>query len=100
QTGRHRMRRGRVALALVLGLIQPVAGGALEPTPAVRDAWTTVRTFHEDLTRIDRARDLLEAEVARAPTVEAMLLLSWAHFAWADHRAGTREAKLASYERG
>jgi tetratricopeptide (TPR) repeat protein len=70
------------------------------PTGPVLEAWKVVQTFHEDLTRIDRARDLLETEVVQAPTLEALLLLSWLHLAWADYRATTAEAKLASYERG
>jgi tetratricopeptide (TPR) repeat protein len=66
----------------------------------VVEAWNIVHTFHEDLTRLDRARDRLEAEIVKAPSVEALLLLSWLHLAWADYRATTTEAKLASYERG
>jgi tetratricopeptide (TPR) repeat protein len=77
----------------------PTLAVALEPSP-VAEAWKTVQTFHEDLTRIDRARDRLEGELTRSPTVETLLLLSWLHFAWGDYRATTRDAKLASYERG
>ena len=92
-------RLGAVLLAAVLALT--ALGPALAATPpAVQDAWKNVATFHEDLVRIDRARDLLEAEVAREPSLEALLLLSWAHLLWADYRAPSVEAKLASYERG
>ncbi len=72
----------------------PTAGGP------VLEAWKILNTFHEDRARLDRARDLLESEVARTPTLEALLLLSWVHLAWADYRANTTDAKLASYERG
>src|SRR5215510_7769696 len=94
-------RLGVAALAGVLTLtaIGP-AGASTPPTGAVLDAWKNVATFHEDLARIDRARDLLEAEVARAPSLDALLLLAWAHLLWADYRAPNVEAKLASYERG
>src|SRR5262245_65521616 len=92
-------RRGAVLLAAVLALT--ALGPALAATPpAVQDAWKNVATFHEDLARIDRARDLLEADVAREPSLDALLLLSWAHLLWADYRAPSVEAKLASYERG
>jgi len=92
-------RPGAVVLAGVLALV--AIGPALAATPpAVRDAWKNVATFHEDLTRIDRARDLLEAEVAREPSLDALLLLAWAHLLWADYRAPSVETKLASYERG
>ncbi len=77
------------------------AGAATPPTGGpVLEAWKILTTFHEDQARLDRARDLLESEVARTPTLDALLLLSWAHLAWADYRASTTDAKLASYERG
>lgn len=83
----------------------------LTPEPAVSapalsgvaaEAWGHLTNFHEDRAKLDRARDLLVAEVERTPTpsLEALVLLSWAHLSWADHRAPTTEAKLASYERG
>jgi len=83
-----------------LELVTPGIGDPLQSSFAVREAWQTVQTYHHDLTQIDRARDQLKTEVAGTPTVEALLLLSWLHFAWGDYRATTREAKLASYERG
>ena len=42
----------------------------------------------------------LESEVARTPSLDALLLLAWAHLLWADYRAPDVDAKLASYERG
>jgi tetratricopeptide (TPR) repeat protein len=86
------------AFALLLAV--PVTAVARPASGPTTEAWATVQGFHEDLTRIDRTRDLLESEVSRTPTLEALLLLSWAHLAWADHRAVTTEAKLAGYARG
>jgi tetratricopeptide (TPR) repeat protein len=96
------MRRRVFAALLALLLLTPVAAAraATPPSAALLEAYRNLTTFHEDLARIDRARDLLEAEVARAPSLEALLLLAWAHLLWADFRAPTHEAKLASYERG
>jgi tetratricopeptide (TPR) repeat protein len=88
------------ALAVVLTLASPVGATTPPPSPSVQEAWKMLTTFHEDRTRLDRARDLLESEVARAPSLNALLLLSWAHLTWADYRAGSIDAKLASYERG
>ncbi len=88
------------ALLCFLLLGPASARAATPPSGPVLEAWKDVTTFHEDLARIDRARDLLEAQVARQPTLEALLLLAWAHLIWADYRAPTIEAKLASYERG
>ena len=82
--GRQR-RRGHPATA--------ASGSLLE-------AWNNITSFNEDLSRIDRARDALESEVARTPSLDALLLLAWAHLLWADYRAPDVSAKLASYERG
>lgn len=94
------MRRRVFAALLALLLLTPVAAAraATPPSAGLLEAYRNLTTFHEDLARIDRARDLLEAE--RAPSLEALLLLAWAHLLWADFRAPTHEAKLASYERG
>ena len=90
------------ALAVVLVLSSPASAGATTPPPSssVQEAFKMLTTFHEDRARLDRARELLESEVARAPSLNALLLLSWAHLTWADYRADTIDAKLASYERG
>jgi len=101
--GGHTMTRlvlAALACGLALVLTDPGAAATPPPSAPVLEAWKTFSTFHEDLARIDRARDLLETEVARAPTLEALLLLSWVHLSWADYRATTTDAKLASYERG
>ncbi|HZO40242.1 MAG TPA: tetratricopeptide repeat protein [Methylomirabilota bacterium] len=96
------MRRRAFAtlLGLLLLMAAPAVPAATPPSPSLVEAYKNVTTFHEDLARIDRARDLLEAEVARAPSLDALLLLAWAHLIWADYRAPSAEAKLASYERG
>lgn len=94
----------RLVAACALALLTPAAAGAAPAPPSLTgptaEAWTMLTNFHEDRARLDRARDLLQAQVERTPTLEALVLLSWAHLAWADHRAPTMEAKLASYERG
>jgi tetratricopeptide (TPR) repeat protein len=89
-----------LAAVLTLGVVDTVGAATPPPSGAVVDAWKNVTTFHEDPSRIDRARDLLEKEVARAPSLDALLLLAWAHLAWGDYRAPDVDAKLASYERG
>lgn len=96
----------RVALtALALALAVGAAAGpawAVTPPPSgvLGAALKDVTTFHEDLARIDRARDLLETELAREPSLDVLLLLAWTHLLWADYRATDVDAKLASYERG
>jgi len=94
-----------LALAGLLALL-PI-GGAAAATPPPRgasgsllEAWNNITTFNEDLARIDRARDALEREVAHSPSLDALLLLSWAYLAWGDYRAPSPDARIASYERG
>ncbi|HEV8307284.1 MAG TPA: tetratricopeptide repeat protein [Methylomirabilota bacterium] len=91
------------ALLFVLGLalVTPAATPVTPPTSGpVAEAWALFRSFHEDLARIDRARELLERSVAREPTLDALLLLGWVHLTWADLRATSLDEKLAGYERG
>jgi tetratricopeptide (TPR) repeat protein len=92
----------RLVGVCALGALVPLTAWAAAPALSGRaaEAWTLLTNFHEDRAKLDRARDLLLAEVERTPTLEALVLLSWAHLAWADHRAPTTEAKLAGYERG
>jgi tetratricopeptide (TPR) repeat protein len=100
----HPVSRRSIVATLACGLALALAGSTGAATPPssgpVLDAWKSMTTFHEDLSRIDRARDMLERDVARAPSLEALLLLAWAHLIWADYRAPDVDAKLASYERG
>jgi tetratricopeptide (TPR) repeat protein len=96
------MTRRAPMLALLIALaLAPSPAPAVTPPPGpVADAWTLFSTFHEDLARIDRAREILERVTADTPSLESLLLLAWVHLAWADLRAPSTEAKLASYERG
>ena len=70
------MRRRPLAalLALLLLATATAVPAATPPSPPLVEAYKNVTTFHEDLARIDRARDALEAEVARAPSLNALLL--------------------------
>ena len=90
-----------LALALAVGAAAgPARAATPPPSGALGAALKDVTSFHEDLARIDRARDLLETEVAREPSLDALLLLAWTHLLWGDYRATDLDAKLASYERG
>src|SRR6266403_86282 len=96
----RRLAAASLACVLALGAVGPARAATPPPSGAVLAALKDVTTFHEDLARIDRARDLLENEVARAPSLDTLLLLAWVHLIWADYRAPSIDAKLASYERG
>jgi tetratricopeptide (TPR) repeat protein len=84
-----------VLLALVL-----TAPEAQAQTPA-ETARTMLRQYQDDPTRIERARDLLEAAVAKGAgtDVPTLLALARAWFLYGEERAKTAETKIAAYER-
>lgn len=93
-------RVGLGLLALVTALASTAAAWSPPPAGPVAEAWTLFARYDEDLSRIDRARDLLERAIRHERTVDAVILLAWVHLTWADLRAATPEEKLAGYERG
>ncbi len=86
-----------LALAALLFLLAPSMAPAQSPVEAAR---TLVARYHEDPTVIDRARDLLEAAVARDRQADTLVMLSYVHFLYGDVRATTVDDKLAAYDRG
>jgi tetratricopeptide (TPR) repeat protein len=85
---------------LLLALVVAAAAPARAQTP-VETARGLLRQYQDDPTRIDRARDLLEAAVAKgaANDVPTLLALARAWFLFGEERAGTEAAKIAAYER-
>ena len=86
----------RLALVVIV-LLVPLRASAETP---VSDAQALISRYDEDLTAIDRARDLLEDALKRESQVETMIMLSYVSFLWGDIRATTPEEKLAAYARG
>ena len=86
----------RLALVVIV-LLVPLRASAATP---VADAQALISRYDEDLTAIDRARDLLEDALKRESQVETMIMLSYVSFLWGDIRATTPEDKLAAYARG
>jgi tetratricopeptide (TPR) repeat protein len=87
--------RHLAGLALVLG----AAASAWAQSP-VEAARALVARYHEDPAALDRARDLLDAALAKDRKVETMVMLSYVQFLIGDVRATTPEDKLAAYDRG
>jgi tetratricopeptide (TPR) repeat protein len=87
------LTRGLPAALLAIA----VAAQAQTPVEAAR---ALVRRYHQDVTGLDRARELLESALAKDPQVETMVMLSYVQFLWADVRAGSADERLAAYERG
>jgi len=88
------MRRILVVF-LLLSLPLPV----LAQSP-IEEAQALVANYHEDETRLDRARDLMEKFLKTDSRVEGMILLSRVYFQWGEVRAKDDEEKLAAYDRG
>lgn len=87
------MRRLAVGLALL-------AAAAAEAQTPLERARALVARYHEDPSRIDRARDLLEDALQRERPVDAMILLSRVYFLVGEVRAATDDERLAAYDRG
>jgi tetratricopeptide (TPR) repeat protein len=87
----------RVRLPIALVLVAATLAPAQTPVEAAR---ALVARYHEDATGIDRARDLLEAALAKDRQVDTMVMLSFVQFLLGDVRATTPDAKLAAYDRG
>ena len=107
--------RARVALGVLLFLVASLdarvvmraagrstaeaSGEMVVKTPA-EAARTLLARYHEDPTRIDRARELLESALMTERRVDTLVTLSRACFLAGDVRAKTPEDKLAAYDRG
>jgi len=83
----------------VVALMLAAASAAWAETP-VEAARALVARYHEDLTGLDRARDLLDAALAKDRQVDTMVMLSHVQFLVGDVRAVTPEDKLAAFDRG
>src|SRR6516162_4821179 len=89
------MRAGALVFVAVL---VAAASAAWAQTP-VEAARALIARYHEDPTALDRARDLLDAALAKERKIETMTMLSYVQFLIGDLRT-TAEDKLASYDRG
>jgi tetratricopeptide (TPR) repeat protein len=86
--------RSVVVVAVLLGVASAAAQTPVEAARAL------VARYHEDVTALDRARDLLEAAVAKDRQVDTLVMLSYVQFLWGDTRAKSDDEKLAAYDRG
>jgi tetratricopeptide (TPR) repeat protein len=59
-----------------------------------------VARYDEDLTRLERARDLLEEALTQERRTDTMITLSYVYFLLGEVRARTDDEKLAAYDRG
>jgi tetratricopeptide (TPR) repeat protein len=87
-----------LAALLLLGVFAP---GTAQPATPAETARAMLRQYPDDPTRIDRARDLLEAHVARGgtPDVPTLLALARAWFLFGEQRAKSEDYRIAAYAR-
>ena len=83
-----------------LALLVTAVGDAAGAGSPVDAAHALLRSYHEDPTRLDRARELLESAAEGAPTAEVLADLARAWFLVGEFRARTDRERLAAYERG
>lgn len=89
----------RPALLVTLLLLGNFAPADAQTATPAETARAMLRQYQEDPARIDRARDLLEAHVAKggAADVPTLLALARAWFLFGEQRAKTEEDKIAAY---
>jgi tetratricopeptide (TPR) repeat protein len=87
----------RVLVTVVALLL--VALPAVADTPA-QTARGLIARYDQDLTRIERARDLLETALTKERRVDTLVTLSYVYFLIGDIRAKSDDEKLAAYDRG
>lgn len=85
----------------IVGALLATAAAARAESPA-EAARALLKNYQDDPARIDQARDLLEAAIARDGSADAgtLVALSRAWFLFAENRTRTEEARLDAYERG
>lgn len=86
-------------LLAILAALVLLAAPARADTPA-EAARALIARYDEDLTRLDRARDLLETALAGERRIDTLITLSYLYFLIGDVRARTADEKLAAYDRG
>jgi tetratricopeptide (TPR) repeat protein len=86
------------AVVLVIALLV-LAVPAVADTPA-QSARSLIARYDQDLTRLDKARDLLESALTTERRADTLIALSYVYFLMGDVRARTAEEKLSAYERG
>jgi tetratricopeptide (TPR) repeat protein len=93
-----RSRVDLAGLALLALLVGASPGDAQTP---LETAQALLERYHEDLTRIERARDLLAASVASGTAdVPTLVTLARAWFLHGEYLARGEDGKLASFGRG
>ena len=92
--------RARVLAAIVLGIVVTVGAASASANTPAQAARALIARYDQDLTRIDRARDLLDAAVAADGRLDTLIAASYVHFLWGEVRAKTSDEKLGAYDRG
>jgi tetratricopeptide (TPR) repeat protein len=87
-------------LATLLLAVSPVGSPRAADEGPVQEARTLLATYHEDVTRLERARQLLEAATRRDPEPDALVLLSRVWFLIGDVVARSDTERLRAFDQG
>ena len=93
--GRRKWAMSGFLVVLALG----VAAVARAQSPT-EEAVRLIGAYHEDPTRLERARDLLERALTNSAPPELLATLARVYFLIGDVRAASTDEKLAAYDRG
>lgn len=102
----HRSRRlagrwlARGTLAVFLLAVLPAGSPRAADQGPVQEARTLLATYHEDVSRLERARQLLETSTRRDPEPDALVLLSRVWFLIGDILARIDDERLAAFDKG
>lgn len=85
-----------VIVAVVLAALARPVGS----TTPLETAVALMTSYHKDVSRLDRAREVLEQAVATAESAELLAALARACLLQGEFRARTTDEQLAAYQRG
>jgi len=86
------------AIPAALALLALTTSAAAQPP--LETARTAFGRFHEDLSHLEHARDVLQSATEREPTADDLTALARAWFLLGEFQARTDREKIDDYERG
>ena len=87
-------------LSLIFAVALAALGSVADAATPLETAVVLMANYHEDLSRLDRARDLLEQAVATTESPELLAAVARACLLHGEHRARTPDDRLATFQRG
>jgi tetratricopeptide (TPR) repeat protein len=86
--------------SLIVAVALAALGSVADAATPLETAVVLMANYHEDLSRLDRARELLEQAVATTESPELLTAVARACLLQGEFRARTPDDRLATYQRG